>query len=70
MLRRSIAMLLVICSLLSAADTIQQSVSKWKQNQRMEVVLNTGDKLVGKLGPVEPDGFVLKLEKRSAGSGS
>ncbi len=67
MTRRSIAILLVLCSILSAADTVRESVAKWKQNRRIEVVLNTGDNLIGRLGPVQPDRFLLKLEKRGAG---
>lgn len=61
------ALLLVVLLLrlpLIASDTAQTSISKLTPGRRIEVVLNTDEKVVGRLGVVQPDRFVLKSEKR------
>ena len=45
------------------ASQVQQSVHKWKPGQRIEVTLTTGDKLVGRLGAVQSDGFALEPDR-------
>lgn len=47
----------------SARVSVQEAVTKWKPGQRMEVTLNSGERLIGKRGAIQLDGFVLKPDK-------
>ena len=47
-----------------ASDSAQDSISKLAPGRRIEVLLNTQEKVVGRLGVVQPDRFILKPEKR------
>ena len=46
-----------------ATGKVAGSVGKWPQGKRIEVILNAGERLIGRLGPVHPDGFDLVSEK-------
>lgn len=48
-----------------SAEGISVALAKWHPGQRMEVTLNSGEKLVGRLGAVQSDQFVLQPDKRS-----
>ncbi len=47
----------------SARVGVQEAVTKWKPGQRMEVTLNSGERLIGKRGAIQLDGFVLEPDK-------
>jgi hypothetical protein len=61
---RVVALLAVFSLCLSAAPNVQEQVEKWSQGRRLAVVLRTGDKVVGRLGSVQKEGFGLVSEKR------
>lgn len=48
-----------------SATTVEKSLSKWHTGQRIEVVSNSGEKLVGRLGVVEADQFVLNPDNNA-----
>ena len=59
---RAFALLLIFTVTLSARPDVRQTIGKWKQGQRLEAVLITKERVMGKLGAVDGDGFVLVLE--------
>ena len=59
-----VPLLAIFSLILSAAPTIPDQVQKWPQGRRITVALKTGDKVVGRLGPLEKEGFSLISEKR------
>lgn len=48
-----------------ARDSVSVSLAKWRAGQRIEVSLNDGGKLIGHLGAIESDRFVLEPDKHS-----
>ena len=46
-----------------AAGNLPESLAKWSAGKRIEVTLNGGDRLIGHLGTVESDRFVLAPDK-------
>jgi hypothetical protein len=56
-------MFLLVIEVSSAAANVPESLAKWSAGKRIEVKLNSGGKLVGHLGSVESDGFVLAPDK-------
>ncbi len=61
-----VAALLAVFSLcVSAAPTVPEQVQKWPLGRRLSIVLKTGDNIVGRLGPVQTEGFVLISENRA-----
>jgi hypothetical protein len=48
-----------------ARDSVSVSLAKWHAGQRIEVNLINGEKLVGHLGAIESDRFVLEPDKHS-----
>ena len=62
---RALALILMFTMSLSARPAdVRQSIGKWKQGQRLEAVLIKKERLMGKLGAVDGDGFVLVLEDK------
>ena len=61
---RVIAMFAFFLICASAAPTVPEQLEKWQQGRRIEVVLKTGDTIVGRLGPLQKEGFLLVSEKR------
>lgn len=51
--------------LLLAAPAIRQSLAKWSQGQRIEVVLTNGQRSVGNLGAVQLDSFLLNPDTKA-----
>jgi hypothetical protein len=47
-----------------AAGNVPESLAKWRTGKRIEVILNTGDKLIGRLGSIDSDRFTLAPDKR------
>jgi hypothetical protein len=47
-----------------ASGDVPASLSKWSTGKRIEVTLKTDEKVVGHLGAVDADGFVLEPDKR------
>jgi hypothetical protein len=45
------------------AGNVPKSLAKWSAGKRIQVTLNSGGKLVGHLGTVESDRFVLAPDK-------
>lgn len=60
----ALALVLLIHGASSAAESVQESLSKLSTGKRIEVILNTGGKLIGHLGAVRSDSFVLEPDKR------
>ena len=52
----------------SKLPSIEGSLSKWHSGQRMQVALKSGGKLMGNLGEVHADSFVLLPDKRAGAS--
>ena len=61
---RVVALVGVFSLILSAVPTVPEQVQKWHQGKRITVSLNTGDKVVGRLGALQTGGFSLVSEKR------
>lgn len=58
--------LVLLCpGLLPGTPAVQRALAKWSQGRRIEVVLNNGQRSVGRLGTVETDSFVLNPDKKS-----
>ena len=45
--------------------SVRESLAKWSAGKRIEVILKGGDKLVGRLGAVEFDHFVLEPDRKA-----
>ena len=58
-------MLFVLHDVSSASGAVRESLAKWSAGKRIEVILNGGDKMVGRLGAVELDRFVLEPDRRA-----
>lgn len=56
-------MFLMAMAVPSVAGNVPESLAKWSAGKRIQVTLNSGVKLVGHLGAVEPDRFVLAPDK-------
>lgn len=64
---RATTLLLVVLLLRvpsTASDAVRDSVSKRKPGSRIELVLSSDEKVTGRLGGVQPNGFTLKSDKR------
>lgn len=48
----------------NAVGDVSKSLAKWSAGKRIEVSLTKGDKLIGRLGAVESDSFVLEPDNR------
>jgi Arc/MetJ-type ribon-helix-helix transcriptional regulator len=48
----------------SASDAVRDSLSRWEPGRRLELVLNNGEKVNGRLAGLRPDTFILKSDKR------
>jgi hypothetical protein len=62
---RTVVLLGIFSLILSAAPTVSEQVQKWRQGRRITVALHTGDKVVGRLGPLQAGGFSIVLENRN-----
>ena len=60
-----VALALLCPGLLPATPAVQRALANWSQGQRIEVVLNNGQRSVGRLGTVETDSFVLNPDSKS-----
>ena len=56
-------MCLLALGVSGAAANVPESLAKWHPGKRIEVRLNSGAKLIGHLGTVESDRFVLAPDK-------
>ena len=62
---RKLLLIIVLVRLPSfASDSVQDSISKLTPGRRIEVLLNSQERVVGRLGVVQPDRFMLTSEKR------
>lgn len=59
--------LVVIIPMTSPAATLTEQLEKWGEGKRIQVVCTNGDKIIGRLGNVAPDGFILNPDKKGAG---
>jgi hypothetical protein len=57
-------MFLMGAGVCNASGDVSESLAKWSPGKRIEVNLNKGDKLIGRLGTVESDRFVLEPDNR------
>src|ERR1700724_3397868 len=48
----------------SASDNVPEALSKLSTGRRIAVILNNGDKLIGRLGTVDSGTFVLEPDKQ------
>ena len=48
----------------SGALTVPEQLEKWQRGRRVAVVLKTGDTIIGRLGPVQKEAFLLVSEER------
>ncbi|MDQ6676277.1 MAG: hypothetical protein M3Z09_03170 [Acidobacteriota bacterium] len=68
MMKRTFIALLVIAlataNHLEAAPPVRESLAKWSHGKRIEIVLNNGERLVGRLGAVQFDSFGLDPDKK------
>lgn len=51
-----------ICA--SGAPSVPEQLAKWQQGRRLAVVLKAGDTIIGRLGAVQKDAFLLVSEER------
>ncbi|MDQ6759148.1 MAG: hypothetical protein M3Z32_04680 [Acidobacteriota bacterium] len=67
--RAGTVLLVVLLSHLhsKACDPVQDCVTRWTSGRRIELVLTTNEKVTGRLGAVQPNGFVLKSGHRGDG---
>ncbi len=61
---RAIALFALFSMCGSAESTVPERLEKLQQGRRMTVLLNTGDTLVGGLGPLQKEAFLLVSEQR------
>ncbi len=47
-----------------AATSIEESLRKWQPGRRIEVTMNDGQKLVGHLGEIQSDRFILEPDNK------
>lgn len=69
-LARSLVAIACVFELLASnafGRTPSQEVSKWPVGKRIEVTFTSGEKVIGRLGPVTPESFTLNPDKKSAG---
>jgi hypothetical protein len=50
------------------AASVEESLRQWRPNRRIQVTLNTGEKLPGRLGAIQVDRFVLEPDNKHATS--
>ena len=48
----------------AAGLTVPEQLEKWHQGRRLAVVMKTGDTIIGRLGPVKKESFLLVSEER------
>jgi hypothetical protein len=56
-------LLVLFCGNLAAAPPVEQ-VSKWPEGKRIQVVFNSGEKAIGRLGRTTPGAFILNPDRK------
>ena len=66
--RRLVTLLIAVILLVIpaiAADDVRDSVLKWHPGKRVQVTLKNDDRMIGRLGDLQTDGFVLRAEDKA-----
>ncbi len=59
-----VAVLAVAFSWVVQAATVEETLRSWRSDRRIQVTLNSGEKLTGRLGAIEPGRFTLEPDNQ------